>query len=436
MADDKPDERGGAEGPQRPKRTPPTIDLEAKDISREDISSENIPRTEMSRADGVAEAPDPDTAEPNAADDSEPHARSEPDPEPDTRPQPAAAEPAHPRGSRAATLIAALLAGAIAGGAVAGLAAQTGWLAPAPRPAKPEAPAVPLAERASVEALAARVQAVETKQAKPAPFESALAGRVDALEQGITDLRKDLDGLRSQQAAAASAIADLKAVPQTSETPAASPDMSALTARIDRIENATRALTAAVAAKPKPEPRPEPKPVVVDDKPLRRVIAATLLERAVRQGEPYADALDGVTPLVADPSLLKPLQPFASAGLPDAHKLCAELLGSLPRANPEPEADGKAGLVDRLKAGAERLVRIRRTGPQPGDSRAAVLGRAAAAARRDDLAGAHGEVRSLPAVDRAALQPWLDKVAARDAALAAARRLVAEASAALGKPAP
>jgi hypothetical protein len=166
------------------------------------------------------------------------------------------------------------------------------------------------------------------------------------------------------------------------------------------------------------------------------VIAATVLEQAVRHGEPYAAALSAAAPLAGNPSDLQPLQRFAATGLPDARALCAELLTVLPSPSPEPKLADNAGFVDRLKAGAERLVRIRRTSPQAGDSRDAVLSRIAAAAHRNDLAAAGREVRNLPATDRAALQPWLDKVAARDAALAAAHRLVTDASAALGKPAP
>lgn len=397
MAEDKPDETGDTAGPQRPKRTPPTIDLEAKDISRKDEAPE---AAADEPADGTV--PESDTAAPETE-----------------TPGPSAAEPSHRRGLLSAAALIALLAGALAGIAMAGIGARLGWLSP-----QSETPAVPLAERASVDALAARMRAVETKQASPAPFDSALAGRVGALEQGMTDLRKEFAALRAQQASVASAIEELKASPRAGETPATAPDLSAVTARLDQIEQATRALTAAAASPPKP---------AADDKPLRRVIAATLLEQTVRHGEPFAAALGAVKPF-ADPASLKPLEPFASTGVPTAHALCAELLTLVPAPASQLAAD--AGFIDRLKAGAERLVRIRRTSPEAGDSRDAVLSRALAAARRDDLAAARQEVGSLAAADRGSLQAWLDKVDARDAALAAARRLVADASAVLGKPSP
>jgi hypothetical protein len=102
----------------------------------------------------------------------------------------------------------------------------------------------------------------------------------------------------------------------------------------------------------------------------------------------------------------------------------------------EPAVAESSGIVDRLKAGAERLVRIRRVTSQTGEGRAAILSRAAAAARLDDVGAARRELNGLSAADRAPLQPWIEKADARDAALAAARQLAADATAALGKPAP
>jgi hypothetical protein len=64
------------------------------------------------------------------------------------------------------------------------------------------------------------------------------------------------------------------------------------------------------------------------------------------------------------------------------------------------------------------------------------VSRAAAAARSNDVVTAKRELLTLSPADRAAIQPWLDKVDARDAALAASRQFAADAVAALSKPAP
>jgi hypothetical protein len=67
------------------------------------------------------------------------------------------------------------------------------------------------------------------------------------------------------------------------------------------------------------------------------------------------------------------------------------------------------------------------------NDRSAVVARATAAALRNDLAEARRELASLDAAGRAPAQAWLDKAAARDAALAASRQFAEEAMAALAK---
>jgi hypothetical protein len=55
-----------------------------------------------------------------------------------------------------------------------------------------------------------------------------------------------------------------------------------------------------------------------------------------------------------------------------------------------------------------------------------VVARVTAAALRNDVAESKHELDSLSPADRAAAQGWLDKVKARDAALAASRQLAEE----------
>jgi hypothetical protein len=95
---------------------------------------------------------------------------------------------------------------------------------------------------------------------------------------------------------------------------------------------------------------------------------------------------------------------------------------------------GSSGLVDRLQQGAAKLVRIERT-DAVGTDRGAVVTRVTAAALRNDFTEARRELNTLAPADRAAAQGWLDKAAARDAALAASRQFAADAMTALAKPA-
>ena len=135
------------------------------------------------------------------------------------------------------------------------------------------------------------------------------------------------------------------------------------------------------------------------------------------------------------PDALKPLEGFAATGVPTAAGLSRELLTLVPKLTPPAPPNDEAGadLVDRLKAGAARLVRIERT-DAVGNDRGAVVARVTAAALRNDSNEARRELKTLSPADRAAAQSWIDKSEARDAALAASRQFAADAMAALAKP--
>ena len=170
--------------------------------------------------------------------------------------------------------------------------------------------------------------------------------------------------------------------------------------------------------------------------PLRRIVAAALLDVLVRSGDPYPAALAAAKALAANPDALKPLDGFAASGVPSNAALSRELLTLVPKLSP-PAPDNAAtgaGLVDRLQAGAAKLVRIERT-DTIGTDRGAIVARVTAAGLRNDVAEARRELNTLAPADRAAAQAWLDKCDARDAALATSRQFAAEAMAALAKPA-
>ena len=192
-------------------------------------------------------------------------------------------------------------------------------------------------------------------------------------------------------------------------------------------EDAARSQTAPEVAKP------------ADDAPLRRVVVASLLELAVRQGEPFVATLNAAKALAPDAATLKPLESFAASGVPTAAILSRELLLLVPKLSPPllvSDKDNDAadqGLVDRLKAGAAKLIRIERT-DAVGNDRGAIVARVTAAALRNDSNEARRELKALPPADRAAAQSWIDKADARDAALAASHQFATDAIAALAKP--
>jgi hypothetical protein len=410
MADDRPEDIESSPDFARRKRAPPTIELEATEVIGEtDSKASGKPATEASgeAVDGGATAGE--TAEPATATGT--------------------TSGEAPSGARSGKpWIASMLVSATAGSVAAGLVLAIVWLLGWPGEAVSPATIAPQVDQAAIDTLAGRVGRIESKVATPsgsAP-DPAVAGRIDALEKSIAALREELGASRSQSERLSAEVNELKAAPREAAAP---PDLSAINERLAQIERNSRAQiaeTAQQSAKP------------ADDKPLRRVVAATLLDVSVRHGEPYAAALEAAKALAPDPTMLKPLEVFAATGVPNPGALSRDLLALLPKPAPAPEAATTtgAGIVDRLQAGAARLVRIQRADTADSSDRTAVIVRAAAAAQRNDIAGARRELNSLPPADRAAVQPGIDRLDARDLALAASRQFAADAMAALSKPAP
>lgn len=394
MVDDRPEPTGPLD-PNRPRRAPSTIDLPASEVtsatSRPTVSE---PADEPKMAPELPE----ETAAESIADPVSPK------------------EPASQSAKRPSVVLPAAT-GALTAALLLGGAWLAGW---------PGAPAPEPQDNSALDALAARVARIEARPAAPANAvaapDPAQAARLDSLEKSLAALRSDLAAAKSQTAGAVAAVSELKSAPA-----APAVDLSPITARLGEVERAAGALkTEVVEQSAKP----------ADDRPLRRVVAASLLDSTVRQGEPYAAVLAAAKPLADDAASLKPLDGFAATGVPNAAALGRELLALLPKLSPAAEPVSTGGsIVDRLQAGAARLVRIERTDVVAGPDSAAIASRAAAAARRTDLAEARRELMTLPPADRATVQPWIDRVDARDLALATSRQFAADAMAALSKPA-
>jgi hypothetical protein len=377
MVEDRPQDVGPSAESVRPKRAGPTIDLEATEVSGDTRS-----------AAGAAE-PDP--------------------------------APPQPQRSAMFPVIAATVAGAGAAVAVLGLAWFLGWNAASPLPAPP-------ADTAAIDGLAARIASVESKTSAPpaATPDAASAARIESLEKSSASLRAELAAARAQSEKLTALVNEIKSAPREPAPPP--PDLSALNERLTQVERYLRAQGTEIAqehAKP------------ADDMPLRRVVAASLLDAYARQGDPYVAVLAAAKSLAADADALKPLDGFAATGVPNPATLCRELLTLVPKLSPpapENSAADAGGIVDRLKAGASQLVRIERT-DAVGNDRGAIIARATAAALRNDSNEARRELNTLSPADRAAAQSWIDKADARDAALAASRQFAADAMTALAKPA-
>jgi hypothetical protein len=380
MVEDKPEQSESPADSARARRPPPTIDLEATEVSGETPGADAQPER-------IPEAPS------------------------------AAISP----------WVIAAVSGAVAASLVIGVAWVLGW----PAPAAPGAAQInsTVVNSAIVDDLAARVAGMESKANQPAAAapDPAAAARVEGLEKSLAALRGEVSSLRAQSEKLAAGLNEAKSAPRESSAPV---DLSAVNERIAGIERAIRAQSAGTAqdgAKPAD---------AADDVPLRRVVVASLLDISARQGDPYAAMLAAAKSLAPDPDALTPLEPFAASGVPKPLSLSRELLTLVPKLSPPAPENSTtgSGLVERLQAGAAKLVRIERS-DAVGNDRGAVVARATAAALRNDFNEARRELKTLAPADRAAAQAWIDKAYARDAALAASRQFATDAMTALAKPA-
>jgi hypothetical protein len=402
MVDDRPEDTGSLPDSGRPKREPPTIDLEATEVSSETKSAAGA--SSEATPEPVAE-PTPEAAK-ASVDES-----------------PVAGTPSRP----VSPWIVAPVSGAVAAALVIGVGWVLGW--PAIQPASaPPAPQL----SAAIDGLTARVAGLEPKVGKPDP---AAAARTEALEKTVAALRTELAATRAQGDKLASAINDVKSAPRGDGT--ASPDLSGIDERIAKIESQMRTQGAEIAQQGSKlaDAKADAKPA--DDMALRRLVSAALLDVQVRIGEPYPATLATTKALAPNSDVLKPLDQFAEKGVPNANRLSTELLALVPKLSPaaqQNEATTGTGIVERLQAGAAKLVKIERT-DTAGNDRGAVVARITAAALRNDFNEARRELKTLEPADRAAAQSWLERADARDAALAASRQFATDAMAALTKPA-
>jgi hypothetical protein len=397
----------GGERPQSPRRRPPTIDLEATEIAREPLGDPAAP----SAADAAA-SENPAEAGAN-------------DPPPGDAPGPAAAPRATTTGPTPARHW--RFVGAFAGGAATAvlLGAAALW----------SLGAVPLhLEGAHQPQLAAqlatldrRIQELASHQTAAPSWEAALEARLAALE-----------GARTAPAPSAdSTLARLSALEQrVDETARSAPaNLPADNTLVNTDHRDIEALTARVTAL---EQRlSDDRATPASDRTVRLGLAAMELRMAVERGWPFRAELDAVSRLVDDPTGLAPLKAVADTGLPTPAALAQTLSKLTPTmlqaANP-PGQEG--GVLNRLEAGAERLVRIRRIEEAPGDDPAAVIARADVKATHGDIAGALAEIDKLPDKVRAPASGWIATARARLAALEAARQISIHALQALGQQAP
>jgi len=428
----------------RRKRPAPTIDLKATELAAEAAAAPAPPQPEPEPVAAAAAPPEP------------------PPPQEEPAPEPTRAASAPPPGGIAwlppEFPWPAAIAGAT-GAAAALMVALAIWLllprgdataALSPRLAAIETqlrdlaarPAPATTDPQALEALTQRLAKLETAVAAPRPpaaVDPALANRIGALDNAFKPVPDALAALARRADQIDAGLRDMRGRIDTmtatlSETQSAARIASGdhgeivkLTERIAALEKSNSALA---------EQLGKNAAIVNSDRSARLALAATALRSAVERGEPLATELAAVKPLLSDASSIAPLEPFAASGVPSAVVLGRELLPLIPtmqRAAGTVTRDG--GLLDRLQANAERLVRVRPVQEIPGEDAHAVLSRIEVKAAHADIGGALAELAKLQPSVRAPALAWSARAEGRDKAVEAGRRLAADAVAAL-KPNP
>jgi hypothetical protein len=163
------------------------------------------------------------------------------------------------------------------------------------------------------------------------------------------------------------------------------------------------------------------------DQAVRVAIVALELRLAVERGGSFSVELAAAEQVAENPSLLEPLRAFVTTGVPSAPTL-AQNLSKLAPAMIEAvgaKAHG-TGIIERLEASAERLVRAHPIEESAGDAPSIVISRAEIKANRGDIAGAVGEIEKLPDPVRAQAADWIKTAKGRLAAIEAVRQFTTQ----------
>ena len=399
-----------------PRRRPPTIDLTATEVAADKPAAGNDPAAEGAQTDGASGQPST---------------------------KPAAGGPGGPR-LFIVTAFASIAAGALVV-AIIGVGLWFAGYVPAREPAA--APNAQPPNSAAIAEISARLNKIEgaiatQQQQKPVPPpqpDPALLSRLAAAEAATKSLSDSLAALTHRvddaaaaaqnalaQAKSASTAADAAKSAAQTEVVARS-DLDALAARIAPLESTVKTLADDI----------KHETATADDRAARLTVAAEALRATVERGAPYPAELAAVKSLGADQSATAPLEPFAPAGVPSAAALAHELESLTPALQQAAEpASSNNSFLGRLENNARRLVQITPVDAPPGDDPASVVTRISVDAEHADIAAALADIAKLPDAAKPLAAAWVEKAQARNAAIAASRKLAADALAALSKPSP
>jgi len=331
-----------------------------------------------------------------------------------------------------------VLPGAIAGGlvalVVAGGLSYSGLL--------PSATVAPPQDNSAVAALESELASLREQVSglgAAGTGDTALAERLEAVEQQAAGFASELDAVRSEMAQGSGTpgedapTVDLAPVNDrlaalenelqamrdgNSQQPAFDEQIGAMreeiaavgeaqaadSGRLETLERSLDQLTARVD-----EAAESPSTAII--------IAASAVKAAIDRGAPFATELETYSTLNPDAPELEELAGMAASGVATRAQIAAE---SDAAANAMIAAsrpvDPDAGILDRLTASAMGLVQVRPVGMVEGDGVPEIVARLDAAIQAGDYERALVEYENLPAEAKAAGEGFIAKVRAREAA--------------------
>jgi hypothetical protein len=324
-------------------------------------------------------------------------------------------------------------AGAVAAGAGATAAVLFGlWVSgivPSPNAAQPAA-------NNDTSKLAAQLDRIQTELQSPRPADSAFATRLAAVEaqtktlsDSLNAVTRRLDGIAvAAQSAGRRADAATAAAKDVAQNSVKRSDLEALANRIDALQRSITALSETTAK------ATATRTVSAHDRAARAAIAAEALRAVVERGAPFQAELAAVKSFGADPKAVAALEPFAAGGVPSAADLGRELAQLIPTLQPATPTtpNNNSSFLGRLEDNARNLVHITPANVPAADDSSSAVRRLAADATRADIAAALADIGRLPPAAKAAVEPWVQKAKARNGAIAASRRIAADALTGLG----
>lgn len=247
----------------------------------------------------------------------------------------------------------------------------------------------------------------------------ALKGRIDELEQKLTDFAQPPAGAADNQVLEAlkTGIDDLRDT-VSSATEVAAAASSSAAANATEIVGLRTELGELAQRVEQQGGNPE----------VALAIAAAALKSAIDRGLPFMSELETYAAVAPEAPEIEALRELAASGVPTRSDIATgmpEAANAMIAAANTVDAD--AGFFERLLASAQSLIKVRPIGMVEGETVAAIVARMEVAVNTNDLARAIAEFETLPETAKSAGQEFVAGMRARikadeliDKALAAA----------------